>query len=204
MLRNAYDEIAAKWHANARGREYVERTLGYVDAILDGLPRGARILDLGCGTGNPIAKHIIEREFEVVGVDQSAELLKIAKTVVPEAELIHADMIEIEFAEKFAAAVAWDSVFHVKRKYHEAIYQKIADSLETGAKFLLSIGGSGAEDKQATGITSEMFGQTFFYDAYAPPIARKLLESVGFKIEVWEIDDPSSLGHIAVIASKSV
>lgn len=125
MLTNSYDLITEKWHANFRRREYVERTLGYVDKVLEGLPPGAKVLDLGCGTGNVIAKHIAERGFQVVGVDQSAELLKIAKTIVPEAELIHADMIEIEFSEKFAATVAWDSVFHVERQYHAGIYRKL-------------------------------------------------------------------------------
>jgi cyclopropane fatty-acyl-phospholipid synthase-like methyltransferase len=202
MLKNSYDEIARQWHANFRGQEYLDQTLSYVDRILEGLPAKAKILDLGCGTGRPVAKYMVERGFQVVGVDQSAELLKIAKTVVPEAELIHADMIEIQFTEKFAAAVAWDSVFHVERKYHSSIYRKLARSLETGARLLLSVGGSGAEDDEAEGITSEMFGHEFFYDAYAPPIARQLLETAGFEIETWEIDDPSSLGHIAVIARK--
>jgi hypothetical protein len=43
-----------------------------------------------------------------------------------------------------------------------------------------------------------------FYSGYAPKVARKLLEAEGFEIEVWEVDDPSSRGHIAVIAKKSV
>jgi SAM-dependent methyltransferase len=104
MLHNSYDHIAEQWHNNSRGQAYVDRTLGYVDKILEGLPPQAKILDLGCGTGNPIAKHIVERGFRVVGVDQSIKLLEIARTVVPEAELIHADMIKVQFAEKFAAA----------------------------------------------------------------------------------------------------
>jgi SAM-dependent methyltransferase len=205
MIQNSYDHIAEQWHANFRGQAYVDRTLGYVDKILEGLPAGAKVLDLGCGTGNPIAKHIVERGFCVVGVDQSKKLLEIARTVVPEAELIHADMVEIQFTEKFAAAVAWDSVFHIERKHHSAIYRKLADSLEPGGRLLLSIGGSGAEsdDLGVEGITSEMFGHKFFYDAYAPRIARQLLEAEGFEIEVWEVDDPSSHGHIAVIARKS-
>jgi SAM-dependent methyltransferase len=204
VMHNPYDHIAEQWHANFRGQDYVNRTLGYVDKVLEGLPPQAKVLDLGCGTGNPIAKHIIARGFRAVGVDQSSKLLEIARTVVPEAELIHGDMVEIQFAEKFAAAVAWDSIFHVKRKHHSAIYRKIAGSLEPGGRLMLSVGGSGAEDSGAEGITSEMFGQTFFYDAYAPRLARQLLEAEGFEIEVWEVDDPSSHGHIAVIAKKVV
>jgi SAM-dependent methyltransferase len=208
-MQNSYDRIAEQWHNIFRGQAYVDRTLGYVDKILEGLPPQAKVLDLGCGTGNPIAKHIIEQGFRVVAVDQSKELLKIAKTIVPEAEFIYGDMVEIQFNEKFAAAVVWDSAFHVKRKYHSAIYQKLAGVLESGGRLLLSVGGSGAEDfvsddSDDTGFTSEMFGHTFFYDGYAPKIARQLLEAAGFEIEVWEVDDPGSRGHIAVIARKGL
>jgi 2-polyprenyl-3-methyl-5-hydroxy-6-metoxy-1,4-benzoquinol methylase len=188
MLQNSYDDIATQWHSNSRGQGYVDSTLGYVDRILEGLPVGAKVLDLGCGTGNPIARHIVDRGFSLVGVDQSNELLKIAKTIVPEATFIHGDMIETELAGIFSAAVAWDSIFHVERKNHSAIYRKLANSLEIGGRLLLSV---------------EMFGRTFFYSGYAPNVARKLLEAEGFEIEVWEVDDPSSRGHIAVIARKA-
>jgi cyclopropane fatty-acyl-phospholipid synthase-like methyltransferase len=209
MMQNSYDYIAEQWHANFRGQTYVDRVLGYVERILEGLPPQSKVLDLGCGTGNLIARHIVERGFRVVGVDQSKELLKIAKTVVPEAELIHGNMVEIEFTEKFAAAVAWDSVFHVERKHHSAVYRKLASSLETGGRLLLSVGGSDAEDSasdasDAEGFTSEMFGHTFFYSGHTPKVARQLLEAEGFEIEVWEVDDPSSRGHIAVIAKKII
>ena len=134
MLQNSYDYIAEQWHTNFRGQTYIDRTLGYIDKILVGLSPQAKVLDLGCGTGNPIAKHIIERGFRVVGVDQSKKLLEIAKTVVPEAELIHADMVGVQFAEKFAAAVVWDSAFHIERKHHSALYRQLADSLESGGR----------------------------------------------------------------------
>src|SRR6185503_5256191 len=104
-MHNSYDHIAEQWHANFRGQAYVDRVLSYVDKVLEGLPPGARVLDLGCGTGNPIAKHIVQKGFSVVGVDQSRKMLEIARREVPEAEFIHGDMVEIEFAETFAAAV---------------------------------------------------------------------------------------------------
>jgi SAM-dependent methyltransferase len=205
MLHNSYDRIAAQWHKNFRGQAYVDRTLSYVDCVLEGLPPQANVLDLGCGTGNPIARHIIDRGFHVVGVDQSTKLLEIARTVIPESELIHADMVDLEFTETFAAAIAWDSVFHLPREAHPALYRKLARALDPGRRLLLSVGGSGAEslDSTAGGINSEMFGQSFFYDGYAPDIARQLIETAGFEIELWEVDDPTSHGHIAVIARKT-
>jgi SAM-dependent methyltransferase len=211
-MQNSYDHIAEQWHSYSREQTYLDRVLSYVDKVLQGLPPGAKVLDLGCGTGHPIARHIVEKGFRVVGVDQSKRMLEIAKSVVPEAELIHGDMVDIELDERFAAAIAWDSVFHVERKYHSAIYSKLANSLEPGGRLLLSTGGSGvdsnadgstSDDSGAEGFTSEMFGHTFFYSGHDPQVARNLLEAAGFKIELWEVDAPSSRGHIAVIARKS-
>jgi hypothetical protein len=72
---------------------------------------------------------------------------------------------------------------------------------------LLSVGGSDAADSTSVGLvaegfTSKMFGHSFFYSGYEPKIARRLLEAEGFEIELWEVDDPSSRGHIAVIVRK--
>lgn len=211
-MQNSYDYIAEQWHSNFRGQTYVDRVLGYVDKVLEDLPSGAKVLDLGCGTGNPIAKYIVQKGFRVIGVDQSEKMLEIAKNVVPEAELIHSDMVNIQLTDKFAAAVAWDSVFHVERKHHSAVFRKLANSLELSGRLLLSVGGSDADSSvedstsddgsRVEGFTSEMYGHTFFYSGYEPKITRKLLEAEGFKIELWEVDDPSSRGHIAVIARK--
>jgi len=205
-MQNPYDQIAEQWHANSRGQAYVERVLSYVDKILEGLPPGAKVLDMGCGTGRPIAVYIARRGYRVVCVDQSKEMLRIAKREVPEAEFIHGDMVEIRLTDKFAAAVAWDSVFHVERRQHSAVFRKLANSLEVGARLLLSIGGSDAGetvDSGVEGFTSEMFGYTFFYSGYAQHVARRLLETEGFEIELCEVDDPSSRGHLAVIARKA-
>ena len=202
-MQNPYDLIAEQWHANKRHQGYIEHVLRYVDRVLEGLPAGAKVLDLGCGTGEPVAKYVVERGFTVTGVDESAEMLKFARQAVPEAKLIHADMVSVEFADTFDAAVAWDSMFHVERKYHAAIYRKLAASLRADARVLLSVGGSAPDDDDSVeGFTSEMYGQTFYYSGFAPEVTHKLIEESGFEIELWEVDDPSSRGHIAVIARK--
>jgi SAM-dependent methyltransferase len=209
-MENSYDYIAEQWHSNDRGEAYVTRILSYVDKVLDGLPARAKVLDLGCGTGSPVAKHIVQKGFKLIGIDQSKKMLEIAKLVVPEGEFVNGDMVEIEFTDKFAAVIAWDSVFHVERRHHSAIYRKLAGALEPGGRLLISVGGSdvnsnaASDGSEAEGFTSEMFGHTFFYSGYEPGVARRLLEEVGFEIELWEVDDPTSRGHIAVVARKIV
>ena len=155
----------------------------------------------------------MQRGLRLIGIDQSQKMLEIARREVPEGEFIHADMRDVEFKDRFAAAIAWDSVFHVERKHHPTIFRKLANSLEFGGRLLLSVGGSGvdakandlaSDDSGVEGFTSVMFGHTFFYSGYEPRVARSLLEAEGFQIERWEVDDPSSRGHIAVIARKIV
>ena len=104
--QNSYDHIAEEWHSNSRGQPYVDRVLSYVDRVLEGSHPGAKVLDLGCGTGNPIARHIVEQGFSLVAVDQSEKMLEIARKIVPKAEFIHSDMISVQLADGFVAAIA--------------------------------------------------------------------------------------------------
>ncbi|MGA4839851.1 class I SAM-dependent methyltransferase [Streptomyces sp. G45] len=47
------------------------------------LPPGARVLDVGCGTGVPTARQLTEAGHTVVGVDLSAGMLDLARKNVP-------------------------------------------------------------------------------------------------------------------------
>lgn len=78
----------------------------------------------------------------------------------------------------------------------QLLFRKLAKSLAPKGRLLLSVGGSGGE------FTSEMYGHTFSYSGFEPDETRKLLEAESFEIELWEVDDPSSRGHIAVIGRK--
>lgn len=68
------------------------------------IPNTASILDLGCGTGNHVIP-LIQRGYEVTGVDLSPEMLAFAKRKLHaanlSAELIHSDMKDISLGRKF-------------------------------------------------------------------------------------------------------
>jgi len=62
---NDYDLIA-DWFDEYRSREFFEKP--YLDRLILYLAPHVKILDLGCGMGQPIAQYCIEQGFEVVGV----------------------------------------------------------------------------------------------------------------------------------------
>jgi cyclopropane fatty-acyl-phospholipid synthase-like methyltransferase len=197
-MDNPYDRIAEQWHDTRREETYVAHVLRYVDLTLRSLQPGAKVLDIGCGTGRPIAEYLVQKGFRVVCVDKSAKMLEIASTVVPIAQLIHADMLDIEFSEKFSAVIMWDSLFHVARVHHKRTFHKLRDWLEQDGRLLLSYGGSGH-----AGFTSKMHGEMFFYSGYKPEEMLNLLKEAGLEVELSEVDDASSKGHLAVVARKA-
>jgi SAM-dependent methyltransferase len=67
-----------------------------VEAITSKLPPG-RALDAACGTGRHAA-HLAKRH-QVTGVDQSAEMLAVAKEKVPDGDFILGDMTALDFPD---------------------------------------------------------------------------------------------------------
>lgn len=193
----AYDRIAQAWR-NARvagSADFRERAL--LDRLVLPLPPDAQILDVGCGCGEPITAYLAERGVEVVGLDGSARMLDLARRAVPKATFVLGEMRTADPGGPFDAVVAWDSVFHIPRTDHRNVFARFGSWLRPGGRLLVSLGGSGE-----AAFTSQMHGETFFYDGHEPSEALRIIESTGFRIEHWEVDDPSSHGHIAVLAVR--
>jgi SAM-dependent methyltransferase len=86
--RRAAEYEATSWEAvDEAEREAVEQFVG-------SLPPG-RILDIGCGTGY-LTRLLRGR---VVAVDQSAEMLELARARAPGVELVRADVPPLPFAD---------------------------------------------------------------------------------------------------------
>ncbi|MBI2833835.1 MAG: class I SAM-dependent methyltransferase [Acidobacteria bacterium] len=60
---------------------------------------GARLLDVGCGTGRYL-RLLAGRGYRVAGIDGSAEMLAHASRACPEADLHHADADQLPFADR--------------------------------------------------------------------------------------------------------
>ena len=60
-----------------RSRSLMEKT--WLDRFLNGLPAGGSVLDLGCGCGEPIGAYLIDRGFNLVGVDYAPAMIDLAR-----------------------------------------------------------------------------------------------------------------------------
>ncbi len=185
-MNNDYDEIAEDWAAARKDRQLPSDDRELLERFIDALPQPTEVLDLGCGTGIPIAKLLVDRGADVVGVDRSIRLLELARSNVPAAKFVCGDVETYDVEGSFDGVVLWDVIFHIERHKHRNILERIAGSLRPGGHLLVTSGGS---DHPA--FTDMMFGREFFYDAHPPREFCQLCESVGFEVIKLEVlDEP--------------
>ena len=183
-----YDRIATAWDDHRR--EFRPREREYFEWLVRELPPSADVLDLGCGTGLPNARFIKDAGHRVTGIDLSGELLAIAATNLPGAELRQGRIEDAEFGGPHDAVICWDALFHIGRDHHEPILRRVAACLATGGLLLLTSGGS-----ENPPFTDTMFGSEFPYDAPAPDRTIDIIRGAGFTLVRQQLIDPPTGGR---------
>lgn len=116
----------------------------YLAAVLDdggsrGYTRDA-VVELGCGTGVPVAASLA-RVARVVGVDLVADRLAAARDAVPDALFVRADMTRLGFAPgSVCAVVSFYAMIHVPDAGLPALFASIARWLRPGGLFVAALG----------------------------------------------------------------
>lgn len=176
-----YNKIAT-WFSENRYDGLMERN--YLNDLIAQLPTNATILDLGCGTGNPILKYLISKKLNVVGVDASSEMLKIAKTNFPAVEFILQDMRLLHLNKKFDAIIAWHSFFHLPASDQPDMFQRFEEHLNPNGILLFT---SGTEHGEAWGMNG---GENLFHASLDTKEYENLLKKHHFEILKHKIKDP--------------
>ena len=107
------------------------------------LPRdpGAKILDLGCGTGLELGEYFaLNPTARVTGIDLAAGMLRALERKFPERgmNLICGSYFDVPFGEGFDGAVSVESLHHFTQEEKIPLYRRLREALKEGASFILT------------------------------------------------------------------
>ena len=159
--------------------------------VKDGLPSSAAILDIGCGSGVPIAQALVDDGFSVWGVDASPSLIAAYRRHLPEMPAACEPAQDSTFfGRSFVGAISIGLVFLLNRGDQRQLFGNVASALEAGGRFLFSAPREICEWRDTlTGRTSISLGA----DAYAAHLA-----SAGLSLKQCHFDEGGNNYYEAV------
>jgi ubiquinone/menaquinone biosynthesis C-methylase UbiE len=184
LVARSYDVMHrryAEWGGGHGGRRRQA-----IDSVIDlGLVHsGQAALDLGCGTGELATAYLVERGLQVTGIDISAASVAAARSRLPQARFIVADMASVHLPPRtFDLVTAFYSIIHLPRTEHSALFTQIASWLRPGGVFVATLGGSMTES-----TTSDWLGAPMYWSHFDPTTTTKLVEQSGLDILSTSLD----------------
>jgi SAM-dependent methyltransferase len=178
---NGYEKIASVFIA---GRNSSDVGASVVAEWSQTLPRDAKVLDLGCGTGVPISQALIERGFRVHGVDASPTMIAAFRARYPGVPLECSAVEDSDFFGKaFEGAVAWGLFFLLDAPAQHRLIKKIAEALRSGGRLLFTAPSQSCSWRDVmTGRTSIALG----HKAYQRALEVEAISLVGTHVDEGE------------------
>ncbi|GAB3673851.1 class I SAM-dependent methyltransferase [Halopiger thermotolerans] len=138
-VRRGYDRLAATYAAE---RDPDDGEWRMLERLREQLPSPVRVLDAGCGQGDPILRRLVDDPaIEATGVDFSREQLRFASNAVPDAALAQGDITSLPVGDDaFDAVTAFHSLIHVPESEHQTVIDEFARILRPGGLTLLTEG----------------------------------------------------------------
>ncbi len=105
----------------------------------DRLPRSAEILDVGCGSGVPIAQSLVNDGFSVWGVDASPSLISAYRLNLPGMPAVCEPAQDSSFFDRnFVGVVSIGLIFLLSEEDQRRLLTSVANVLEPSGRFLFS------------------------------------------------------------------
>lgn len=170
-----YDHLASSWDDRA-GDVHPDLRAEYLERLETQLSPGSDVLDLGCGTGRPVAAGLAT-VHSYLGVDASPEMVELAQQNVPDGQFQVADMTALDLPENgFDAVVAFYSIVHVPRDDQPALFSRIRSWLRPGGQF---VGCLSSGDLPEGWEEDWLGGGPMYWSGFDANTNRRLLEDVG-------------------------
>lgn len=189
-----YEQYAADFD-HLRERRLIEKS--WLDKFAAMLPEKPLVLDIGCGSADPVARYLIESGHDVTGVDASGPLIDLCRIRFPQNQWLLADMRQLELARRFDGLIAWHSLFHLTPQDQRGMFARFQMHAAKGAALMFTAGPRDGED---IGL---FHGQPLYHASLAFDDYEKLLAKNGFELVDYISQDENCGGATVYLAKQT-
>jgi SAM-dependent methyltransferase len=185
--RRALDYVADRCDADRSEIEWLDRFAALVQPE-------STVLDIGCGSGMPVAKYLIEKGLAVEGVDTSPKMIALCRERFPQRSWHIADMRALSLKATFNGLLAWNSFFHLTPNDQRRMFPIFKRHASPRAVLMFTSGSSHGE------ALGSYHGEPLYHASLAPDEYRYLLTSIGFHVVSHTVEDPNCGGNTVWLA----
>ncbi len=192
----AYDTLTHLWESEKfnldNGIEAHQRALQFAKETGAGL-------DVGCGLTGRFSQLLLDKGYEVDGVDVSEQMIEKAKQKLPKVRYFHADVCQWALPTRYDFISAWDCLWHVPLNQQRSLMEKLVAGLNPGGVMILSFG---ATDEPGEHVDSTM-GPEMYYSSLGTNELLLLLMELGCECLHVERDQVPELHCYLIVRKKA-
>lgn len=201
IVREGWNRASWRYRPEASATDAFDHADGeyrrWLQPLLDDLPDGSAVLDLGCGCGIPAAR-ILSRRFRVTGVDLSEVQVERARALVPGATFLRESMTEVEFPEaSFRGVVCLYALIHVPLPAERPLLDRMHRWLADSGWLVIVTGHDALEGVEENWLGS---GAPMYWSHSDAATYRGWIEEAGFTVVSQQFIPEGSSGHELFIA----
>jgi len=178
IVAAGYDQMAERYgewtleHTRPDRHKYTQR-------LLQDLPAGAEVLELGCGPGEPTTRALTER-FTVTANDISASCLALARQNAPNADFLQGDMTALALPnDRFDAVTAFYAFHHVPRERYAGLLRSICGWLREDGLLVAAFYPQDIDSQ----LTDDWHGAMMYWSSFDADVTRRLIRDAGLRID---------------------
>ncbi|KAK4951867.1 hypothetical protein LTR10_009787 [Elasticomyces elasticus] len=161
--------------------------------ITSQLPKGSRVVDVGCGTGMPAGQAFAEAGYDVLGFDITPVMIEAARRQVPKARF---EVADARFWEPLRADLPLDCVYSsfallagVDQSDIGNFFQRASSWLRLGGLFVFGTLPLECEHEEVTWL-----GRKVVVSSLSAEGTERAIEAAGFVIEMHETESYTPKG----------
>lgn len=199
-MRRPEDQVLALYQSRAglwpglRGQTLFERP--WLERFLAAMPEGRRVLDLGCGTGQPLAAWLAGQGCAITGVDGAPAMVAQAKARMPGHHWHLADLRALPNLGRFDGLLCWHSSFHLSQEAQRAFFAGLQRFAAPGAALMFTSGPGAGE------VVGDWQGGRLYHASLDPAEYRAILQAAGFAVLAHVPEDPECGGATVWLAKQ--